>query len=601
MKRNRGTHGKELNTRKRAESRRGFRIFSFIPRIPWFLFVVAVCFPVRVEPQAPALQTGTGTISGRVTAGDRPLVGVTIALLPAQPVTSFGRQALARAATDADGRYHMTGIPAGSYTIAPLAPPWILPNAPSFPGPFGKPVNLNDGETVSGVDLALVRGGVITGKVTDPDGRPVIEQFVQFEMVDLNNNIMPLLPVFDRGNMMTDDRGIYRIYGITPGRYRISAGDGEGMIAAGTGRKSYPRTYHPDAVDASDARLVDVAEGGEAAGVDIRLRLPSRTYVISGRAVDADTGEGASGIALTYNVIRSDGRPGAMGRGAPAGPNGEFRIEGLRNGRYQIVAGGNDFLVATPGGGVVPGPSASGYSDPVMVEVLDGDISGVELRVRQGGSVSGIAVIEGSDDPTVQARLSQVIVFAFTRPPDGNPPPPVTMQARLGPDRTFRFTGVRPGRLQINASTQRSGGGSITLARVERDGAPQPEGIEVGPGEQIAGVRLVFVYGNAVVRGQVNLINGALPEGSVVTVFARRLDGARSMSGAPSRADSRGQFVIEGLAPGEYELEARINIQGPPQPSGVLRRLPQARQRISIANGQVLQVMLTMDVAEPRQ
>ncbi|MBX3279515.1 MAG: carboxypeptidase regulatory-like domain-containing protein [Acidobacteria bacterium] len=574
-----------------------FRLFRHIPFVPLFILFWISSFCIVTAAQTP----GTGIISGRVTVGDRPLAGVTISLQQAQPTGPFGRQALFRAVTDADGRYQMTGVPAGSYSVTPLAPPYILPSNPSFGGPFGKPVNLNDGDTITGVDLALVRGGVITGKVTDPDGRPVIEQYIQFEMVNINNEIIPLLPAFDRGGMTTDDRGIYRIYGITPGRYRVSAGEGEGMVFAGTGRKPYPRTYHPDAADAARAKIVEVAEGGEATGVDIRLRTATRTFAITGRAVDESTGEGASGVPINYNIIRSDGRPGATGRAAPAGPNGEFRIEGLRNGRFQIVAGGNDFIIATPVSGVAPGPSASGYSDPVTVDVLDGDVSGIELRVRQGASVSGIAVVEGTEDPAVLERLSQAMVFAFTRPPEGAPPTPITTSARIGPDRTFRFNGVRPGRLQINASMPRSEGGSLTLARVERDGVPQPEGIEVGPGEQIAGVRLVFVYGNGVVRGQVNVINGALPEGAMLTVYARRLGGGRSMGGAPSRVDARGQFVIEGLAPGEYELETSINIQGPPQQPEALRRLPKARQRISIANGQVLQVFLVMDAAEPRQ
>jgi protocatechuate 3,4-dioxygenase beta subunit len=603
IKKNNGTNGMIRNRRNRLNGRETieapvlFRRFRIIPFVPLLILFWICCFCVGTAAQTP----GTGTISGRVTVGDRPLAGVTISLQQAQPTGAFGRQALFRAVTDADGRYQMTGVPAGSYAVVPLAPPYILPNDPLFGIPFGKPVNLSDGDTVTGVDLALVRGGVITGKVTDPDGRPVVEQYIQFELININNDAIPLVPMFDRGGMLTDDRGIYRIYGITPGRYRVSAGDGEGMIFAGTGRKPYSRTFHPDAADAAQAKIVEVAEGGEATGVDIRLRPATRTYAITGRAVDETTGEGASGIAITYNFIRSDGRPGGTGRGVPAGPNGEFRIEGLRSGRFQVVAGGNDVIIATPGGGIVPGPSASGYSDPVTVDVLDGDVSGIELKVRQGASVSGIAVIEGTDDPSVQALLSRVNVFAFTRPTDGSPPMPMTNQARLGPDRTFRLNGIRPGRLQINASTSRAEGGSLTLARVERDGVPQPEGMEVGPGEQISGVRLVFVYGNGVVRGQVNVINGALPERAVLTVYARRLGGGRAMGAAPSRVDARGQFVIERLAPGEYELETHINLQGPPQSSEVLRRLPQARQRISIANGQVLQVTLVMDAAEPRQ
>jgi hypothetical protein len=67
---------------------------------------------------------------------------------------------------------------------------------------------------------------------------------------------------------MTDDRGIYRIYGVAPGRYRVSAGvsDDDTYPSIRTGRVSYRRTYYPDAPDAADAKIVEVTAGGEAPG-----------------------------------------------------------------------------------------------------------------------------------------------------------------------------------------------------------------------------------------------------------------------------------------------------------------------------------------------
>ena len=49
-----------------------------------------------------------------------------------------------------------------------------------------------------------------------------------------------------------------------------------------------------------------------------------------------------------------------------------------------------------------------------MFDISDGDIHGVEIKVRQGGSVSGVVVIEGSRDPKALSRLSQVIVMVST-------------------------------------------------------------------------------------------------------------------------------------------------------------------------------------------
>lgn len=566
-------------------------------KISVLVVVSLLCLCIAAQtPQQPAATVGTGTISGRVTSNDRPLAGIVIAVMAAQPTGAFGRVALARAETDVDGRYQLTGVPAGSYTVVSLAALYVFPGDSPFGSISGKSVTLNEGETATGIDLALIRGGVITGRVVDPDGRPLIEQLVQLERLDQNNNLLPI-NFASFNNSFTDDRGIYRLHSVLPGRYRISSGDGEGMVMRVAGRKSYPRTFHPDVNDAAQAKIIDLAEGGEASGIDIRLSLPARTYAIVGRAVDADTGEGVPNIRISYSAVRSDGRPAGTASGPPTGANGEFRLEGLRMGRYMISAGGSNFIV-TPDGYMDPGQGNSGYSDPVPVEVPDGDVTGVELKIRRGATVSGVAVLEGPQDPAILARLSQISLFAFIRPTDGTPPVLNNSRAGIGLDRIFRFDGVRPGKLQINASISRAGEGSLTLLRIERDGAPIPDGIDVGPGEQIGGVRLVFIFGNGIVRGQVNAVNGSLPEGAILFISARRTDGQRTQMGAPARADARGQFVLEGLAAGQYEIEARIAYQGQMPPQVPRRPLPTARAPVVVANGQVQQITLTLDFAQ---
>src|SRR5205085_5127205 len=106
------------------------------------------------------------------------------------------------------------------------------------------------------VDFRLERGGVVTGRVTDAEGNPVIGIGVSLLSADnpapraANVNIDP------RGHM-TDDRGVYRIYGLPAGRYRVSAGqsgEGSGAISFGS-RKLYRRTFYPDATDRKSTRL----------------------------------------------------------------------------------------------------------------------------------------------------------------------------------------------------------------------------------------------------------------------------------------------------------------------------------------------------------
>src|SRR5947209_17337003 len=121
-----------------------------------------------------------GVITGRVTAHGKGLPGVTVTLRSG----NFGGQAqsqdLPQAKTDADGNYRITDIPIGSYFVTPVAPVYTVPGAGRVTS-ANEAVVMTGGDTVSDIDLSLVPGGVITGRVTDTDGRHVIEQSVSLQ------------------------------------------------------------------------------------------------------------------------------------------------------------------------------------------------------------------------------------------------------------------------------------------------------------------------------------------------------------------------------------------------------------------------------------
>lgn len=184
----------------------------------------------------------SGSITGRVTVGGKPAARVTVVLTPAdrnplQPPP-------ARATTDEEGRFTIRSVPAGSYTVLPHTPALVVGADTSFAQP-GKTVTLGDGEEVDEIDFSLVKGGVITGRVTDAEGRPLIEQRVSLIRVDERGQRVPT-PYFNPFMYSSDDRGVYRIYGLLPGRYKVSVGEApdSGVVRIGFGGGSYPRTFH---------------------------------------------------------------------------------------------------------------------------------------------------------------------------------------------------------------------------------------------------------------------------------------------------------------------------------------------------------------------
>jgi hypothetical protein len=72
----------------------------------------------------------------------------------------------------------------------------------------------------------------------------------------------------------TDDRGVYRAYGLPAGRYKVKVGDpSTGRTKVLFGRAPLPESYHPGVTNRSKAEVVEVAAGSEATDIDIRVNL----------------------------------------------------------------------------------------------------------------------------------------------------------------------------------------------------------------------------------------------------------------------------------------------------------------------------------------
>ncbi len=231
-------------------------------------------------------KTSAGTVSGRVTIKEKGAAGVLVGLRKAEQFNPL--EPYLKATTDHDGFYRITNVAVGSYEVMPSAPAYVMVGAGTA---RAKHVIVNEDEEVSDINFSLVRGGVITGKVTDADGRPVIQQQIQlFRVEALSQPQTPERPVFPATVGQTDDRGIYRMFGLMPGRYKVGSGrsDGAFMSPVAPRGASYRQVFHPDATDPAKATIIDVTEGSEATNVDITLGRTMQLFSMSGRVVDAE-------------------------------------------------------------------------------------------------------------------------------------------------------------------------------------------------------------------------------------------------------------------------------------------------------------------------
>ena len=523
--------------------------------------------------QPAEVKTGTATVSGRVTMKGEPARGVMVILQAQNPGTANSP----RARADENGRFSFSGVAAGKYWISALAPGYVSPGD-------AQTLNVAEGDKVENIDIEIRRGGVIAGRISDSHGRPVIEETITLSKLDSNNrpqNYSSRSPNFD--NSRTDDRGDYRIYGLPEGRYLVSVGYSQspGLARIASRREFYPRVFYPKASSESEAKVIEVREGLEATDIDITVPDPKRTHDVYGRVVDASDGQPVAGVEVVVGGLPRDGRLTGTytGSGVRSGPNGEFRLFGVLPGKYSILIRHDD-----PVGFI---------SDPVIIDISEGDATGVEIRVRQGASISGVAIIQGTNDPKVLAKLSEVNLEAIIRSTGLYPLQSLQKRfVRVSADGSFRINGLHAGKASITTW----GPGDLRgfkVGRVERNGAPAPEGIELDPGEHVTGVRVILIYGTLTLRGAVKIVGGAFPAGQRFIVSARRVD---LQNGSGVEIDAREQFVIENLAPGEYVIRVVPKNSERLDPQ-IIRHLISLRERVVVAGGNQQPVTLVIDLS----
>jgi 5-hydroxyisourate hydrolase-like protein (transthyretin family) len=509
----------------------------------WFsTSLLAIGFCPRVLAQTGAAKPGTATVSGRVTVKGEPARGLAVALQLTQQNLSSNQSTVPRAKTDGDGRFRFTGVAAGNYLVVALAPGFTSSINNNYTQ-RGKTLNVSAGDAVEGVEIDLRPGGVITGRVTDAQGRPLTDQSVALTYVNKDGSKQRYYDFASYEMSTIDDRGVYRVYGLREGRYLVSVGFAPvaGAATYQSTRTFYPRTFSPDTADESKAKIFEVVEGEETTGADITVGGVKKAYDVFGKVLNADTGRPAPGVELTYVAVGNDGSSldSYIRKGELSDANGGFKLTSLLPGKYKIFAlqtNASDF-----------------YSDPTICDVDDGDAHDVEVKVRQGASISGFVIIEGANDSESLSKLGQIQVYADTKSEQSLPGPAAV---KVFPNGGFQIRGLRPGKVDV--FIVRTPGLNLSKLRLENNGKTQPDGIEVKPGEHIPNARLVVGYSVGVIRGLLKTVGGVIPEGYVLTVWAKRADNP-TVFGGGSQVDALGQFRIEGLIPGKYKLNVTVN------------------------------------------
>ncbi len=332
------------------------------------IIVIAVFItPLCVNSQTIAAKKPLrGRVAGRVTIKDKSAPGIVVGLRPSEMIGPFDPSY--KATTDQDGNYLIVDVPAGSYEATTVAPAFVIADSKNA---RGQSVVLGEGERVENINFSLVRGGVITGKVIDADGRPVIQQQVGLYRADAFEQ-----PSQQRGqiypitSLSTDDRGIYRMFGIAAGRYKVAAGRGDNSFSGSlaVGRTSYKQVFHPDVSDQAKATVLVVSEGTEATNVDITLGRAIDTFKASGRVIDDEKGLPMPNIRFGLQRINNESGQ-YMNSLVTSNSHGDFIIESLIPGKYSAF--------------LMPEPNSDLRVDTTTFDVVDQDVDGLIIKIKK--------------------------------------------------------------------------------------------------------------------------------------------------------------------------------------------------------------------------
>ena len=498
----------------------------------------------------------TSTISGKVTIGGNGVSGLVVGLATTTPTGS--QITNLSAVTDVDGNYRIKNVPPGTYKVMVAAPAHVQSDGPT-------PVVVGKNDVAENVDVTLVRGGVITGKVVDADGRPVLEEQVFFSLTTPSR-------AFYMRTVRTDDRGVYRAFGIPPGRYIVSAGK-DSISSFGEENVGHQRTYHPSALRPADATVIQVNEESEATNVDITLGRELSTYTARGRIIDGETSQpmphAPVGLRRFFKVKEADGHTSKT-NAAESTNDGEFKIENLPPGKYAVY--------------LDPQTDNESYSAPVIFEVIDQDIEGLLIKTSKAATASGVVVLEGKHDPVVRANLPKTKIVPFVsneHRPHGD----------INPDGSFRVTNLPPGRLMLNLPQNQD---QLRVIRMERDGIVYSSGIDIKERDHITGLRVVVSQANGKIRGLLKLPDGLeLPTTARLRVSIRRTDDPTAYNPTVD-ADARGQFIADGLLPGTYAFNVVVvGLRSDQKP-----RITRPTQTVVVTNDAIADVTITLQISK---
>jgi protocatechuate 3,4-dioxygenase beta subunit len=361
------------------------------------VLLLVLLIPLATSAQAPATPSASKeqcSISGMVVkvSDSGPLRRARVILQSADDRTRN-----TSVLTDAAGHFQFKGIDPGRYNLSVMRAGFVAQEyGQKKPGDPGALLALRSGQEVKDLLFRLIPSAVIAGKILDEDGEPLPEILVSA----LRQRYLEGKPSLStEASAQTDDRGEYRLFGLSPGRYFVSAAfpqDSRFSAASDTedtqpNPQGYAKMYYPGTLDATKAAAISVREGEEIPSVEISMRQVL-VYSIRGHVYNQITRKaGSQAMVFLFPKTKSREWAGGEQRTFIQKQDGAFEIGDVLPGSYVLTAMWFD--------------EGKSHAARIPIDVSNADIEGVALTIVPGTDINGRIIWDGT--PSLQqAELS---------------------------------------------------------------------------------------------------------------------------------------------------------------------------------------------------
>jgi len=437
--------------------------------------------------------------------------------------------------TDGGGHFELKGIDPGRYHLTVSRAGFVTQEyGQKKPDDVGAMLTLRPGQEMKDLLFRLIPSGVIAGRILDEDGEPLAEVMVSaLRQVYLEGK----RSLSTDTSAQTNDLGEYRLFGLAPGRYFITANfsrwgrfsRGEEADDASASQEGYAKMYYPGTPDSAKAISVTVKPGDEIPSVDILMRQVP-VYRVRGHVYNQVTHKPGTGTNLMLMPKAKSREWDFSGKETNVQKkDGSFEIVEVLPGSYFLIAFWFD--------------EGKPYSTRMPIDVGNADIEGLSVIIAPGVNINGRVIWDGppsleGDELTVGATPTD-FAFAFNEP------------SRVSQTGSFTLKDLGEGIYHANVAGESK---NCYIKEIRYGGSSAFEdGFMVTKGTP-AELEIVISSRGARVQGTITDEDGLPAAGVWVVLIPEASRRSQSRLYKTANTDQYGHYDLRGIAPGEYKI-----------------------------------------------